>query len=496
MLFSFTACAKNNENEHGDPNANANVPGDSIEMKIDKNSNGKTVLGIGAEVDPHFFSQNVGLSGTTNGKKWEVKEEDWQNVFVPRIKEMEIQRFRTMLLPSWFVKEATDYKNYKWNTPEMKSLYMQLDTCMELGISVNITMWGIDKAVCKWLAANNSGSDWCVEPDEDKELEFVTAFADCIKYLIEEKGYTCIKEITLFNEPNAIYVKAYGSKGNSFYTDLCLKMNTAFKDAGIRDKVLFNLSDDARSPVWLGQTVNVLEEEGAIDIANSHSYDWGTSVTNRQMLSDMPGYNMKAYLATMGESKIPHMYGEFGTNTTEGSHSQSDRLLPSRGTAIGRIVINMFNAGSVGCSYWPLFSQYYNRSDFAGNYIMNMGLWGFKDEDYNCRPVYYAYSLITKYVKSADLIYAMPISDDYVVGVAFRSGDKWTYLISNDSTTSKKISFLNNTKFPSEMNKYLYDENDVPTNNKVIASSGKLACDGRVLTDTIPGKSFIVYSNR
>ena len=52
------------------------------------------------------------------------------------------------------------------------------------------------------------------------------------------------------------------------------------------------------------------------------------------------------------------------------------------------------------------------------------------------------------------------------------------------------------TKFPTKMYKYAYLENSVPTDNKVIESSGEVLPNGRVLTESIPGRSFILFTTR
>ena len=361
--------------EHGDPNANSFMPADSLELKINQSDeNTKTVYAIGTELDPHFFSQNVGRKGGTGENTWEVKEEDWDNIFVPRMREMNLKRIRVMLLPSWYASTENKYtgKTYSWESSEMLSLYRVLDTAKELNILVNITMWGIDKAECSWLA-NTYSSQWCVEPSEDKEEEFVNVFADCIKYLIETKGFNNINEVTLFNEPNAIYNVNYGMvNGNKYYVALCKKMDTAFKNLNIRHKVLFNLSDDARDSVWLGKTLSELD--GIIDVANSHTYDFGDTynaqtgevvndMSNKDICENILSYNLKAYSDVFNEYDIPHIWGEFGTKNTGGSHIATDNLSPSRGIDIPRIMLNMFNMGSSDASYWVLFSQYYYRSD-------------------------------------------------------------------------------------------------------------------------------------
>ena len=44
------------------------------------------------------------------------------------------------------------------------------------------------------------------------------------------------------------------------------------------------------------------------------------------------------------------------------------------------------------------------------------------------------------------------------------------------------------------MKRYVYDQNNVPTDNKVIASNGTVTPDGRVLTDTLAPLTFTIYT--
>src|SRR5690606_27642693 len=55
---------------------------------------GAQLEGMGAELDPHFFAQNV----TRNDGS---KAGDWQHV-VRRVKAMELKKFRVMALPQWY----------------------------------------------------------------------------------------------------------------------------------------------------------------------------------------------------------------------------------------------------------------------------------------------------------------------------------------------------------------------------------------------------------
>ena len=484
--------------------ANKTPPADAdVVLTINKEDGNEVVFGVGTQLDPHFFSQNVGLNDITNGTAWECKEEDWA-IVEQRVQDMNLKRIRVMLLTSWFVINETNTEAgiYDWDTECMRSLYKVLDLAKENEMKVNITMWGIDAGTSGFMRQQDNPA-WTAPPSAKYEELFVSCFADCIKYLREEKGYDCIREVTLFNEPNSIYI---GNKANEEYCALCIKMHDAFEEKGIRDDVLFNLSDDARDPVWMAKTLMNLE--GIIDVANSHTYSLGDTfnqetqesmrdMSNQEICYDLPHYNLNEWKQWTDEyPNVPHIWGEFGTCNGAGSHQTFDKYTPERGLEIARIALNMFNMGSQGMSYWVLFSQYYGRGDFNTGKIMDMGLWGFADEGYNCRPVYYAYSMLTRFVEESDAIFPIKSSDDNIVAVAFRQGDKWSYCVVNNGDEAKKVSFVNMDNYPGELTRYVYDEANVPTDNQVIGASGSVTADGRVITDVVEGRTFVIYTNK
>ena len=487
--------------------ANTTVPqGTEVTLSIEKGENNKTVYGIGTELDPHFFSQNVGLTGrTADGEAWECKAEDWA-IVEQRVKDMGLKRIRMMLLPSWFIinEDNTEEGIYKWDTAEMQSVYRVLDMAKENGITVNVTMWGIDTGTAGFMRIPND-PQWVTYPDSKHEQLFVDCFADSIKYLIEEKKYDNIKEVTLFNEPNAVYGFPAYTKGNEEYCDLCIKMHDAFEVKGVRDDVLFVLSDDARDYTWMARTLMNLQ--GVIDIASSHTYDFGDSyneetgesnrdMSNKDICYNNANYNLESWRMWLADYDIPHIWGEFGTKNGVDSHTTLDKYSASRGLDIPRISLNFFNMGSVGMSYWVLFSQFYNRAEFNQGKIMDMGLWGFADEGYACRPVYYSYSMITRFIEAGDVIFPIESDDDNVVAVAFRQGDKWSYAIVNNSDVDKKVAFVNYDVYPASLNRYVYDEANVPTDNQVIATDKTVSADGRVISDTVKARSFVIYTNK
>ncbi|MDD4801179.1 MAG: hypothetical protein PHD28_09170, partial [Proteiniphilum sp.] len=172
-------------------------------------STGTQLEAVGVELDPHFFSQNLTREDGS-------KTSDWQ-IVMDRVKKMEIQKFRVMVLPQWYepVNDnedpfATDPGRFTFDSPEMESLYKVLDLAQEQQMEVCIVVWGcptgvslLDPAyahVKTCFMADPAKSGWITGPmDYD---EWAENYAALIRHLIEVRGYSCVNEITPMNEPD------------------------------------------------------------------------------------------------------------------------------------------------------------------------------------------------------------------------------------------------------------------------------------------------------
>ncbi|MFA5659194.1 MAG: hypothetical protein WC900_07910, partial [Oscillospiraceae bacterium] len=257
LCFSLSGCGTD-KNKYGDPNANTTVPEGNLTLTITQDGTGNNLLAVGAECDPFFLSENVSRDYT--GLGYECSESDWTEIFEPRISEMGIQFLRIMLLPSWYAIDESSYQNktYTWDSLYMRSLYQVLDTAQKNDIDVNITIWLWD---CNYYRLDDyngeswNPEDWTLTTQGAGDTVFAEVFADGIDYLMNTKGYSCIKQITPINEPNSTFSYYYSTvKAVEAYVSLCKEIDSVFKEKGLRDKILFNLSDDARSKAWLSGT--------------------------------------------------------------------------------------------------------------------------------------------------------------------------------------------------------------------------------------------------
>ena len=449
-------------------------------------------FGVSVEFDPHFLSQNV-AKGVTDPQDWAIVEE--------RVAKMEIDRFRVMLLPSWLepFNDNEDVANIDWealtvNSAEMQSVYKVLDLAEENGIDVNLTLWGAENkcnlidadmnAAVKaqgghFLMKNNEGSNWVL--GTQYPAEFAENFSMYVQHFLE-KGYTCIKEITPINEPDWSY-QINRQVSFDTYKTLCLELDKRFKADGIRDKVLLNLSDNTNDrPAWLEQTM--MELDDIADVYNTHSYAFGYESTNEQIM----GWEQENRNVTRNTGKA-HIVGEFGSNLVTGSSRQSDIDEYRRGVLMVRQMLNFYNGGAAGASYWVLCDEYYNYGDTYDS-MMQLGLWKcskrayYTDtaqyeaikEDYEVRPQYYAYALMSKYVPKGAEVYPIFLNDDFAVGTAFKGTDgKWVYVFANGNDEGEALKLKVQTSGMFE--KYVYSENDLPKGDALIAACEETALD-------------------
>lgn len=462
---------------------------------------GTELEAIGAELDPHFFSQNL----TRNDGS---KESDWQYI-VDRVKKMELQKFRVMVLPQWYEPvndnndpHATDISKFTFDSPEMQSLYKVLDLAQEQQMEVCIVLWGCPVNI-SLLDPQYSHVKTYFMANQDKEGVWITGpidydewaenFSTLIKHLIQERNYSCVKEITPMNEPDGGPLLT-----STEYIKMTKILDSRFKKDGIREKVRFNLSDntDIRT-FYLEDCVKNLSN--IADVFNSHTYIFGYDTPN-EVIYDWEKNNVNI-CAKAGKK---HLVGEFGSNQCVGATRQRDIDLYARGVLMTRLVLNFFNAGAAGVSYWSLIDQYYSK-DADYQQMQQLGLWRYIKEayktdstytrikkDYEVRPQYYSYSLLTRFMKPGSKIYPIDLNDHYAIGSAFKDKEgKWTYILAN-ATKSSKLLAINNPSIEGYFDIYRYEKNILPKNDNLITSTETVKVDRDKLNIEIRENSVVL----
>jgi len=454
---------------------------------------------MGVELDPHFFAQNITRNDGSKAK-------DWYDIVEKRVKEMSIQSFRVMVQPQWYEPQndnndpqKTDWDKLTFDSQEMQSLYKVLDLAQKLNIQVNLTLWGAPLG--HFLAGNNEGN-WMVAPSDYQEWS--ENYSALIRYLLNDKHYTCIKEITPINEPDWSFLIKGKKAPTAAYIEMCKVLNERFIKDGIRNKIHFNLSDNSDEGMGTHKYLAACTRELSTiaDIFNSHTYIFGYETPN----SVIRDWERENFLLAKSAGK-QHFVGEFGGNQCIGPTRQKDINLYERGVLMSRIVINLLNGGACGVSYWSLLDQYYDRNA-SYNDMQQLGLWKYVKnayssdtcyknikDDYEVRPQYYAYSLLTRFILPNAEVYPIATSDEFFAGSAIKNEDgKWIYVFANSTNEEKNIDISNayaNVNGAYQVFRYVV--NELPDKDQQILPNKQSLKVAKTIKYKLPPHSVILF---
>ena len=458
---------------------------------------GTPLQGIGVEFDPHFLTACM-------AKNDGARPADWDSIIVPRVKKMRPHNFRVWVLSQWFepVNDNNDPNTTNWdalnfNTPEMQALYKELDLAEETGAEVTLVFWGASANT--WMAGGQTGNWLFVPKDYNEWAENCAILA---KHLIDTKHYTCVKMLTPINEPN-FYPGHWQRMTAEGYASVCHKTAAQLQRMGIAHKISLNLSDNIDTDVQFLREACARTADVA-GIFNTHCYKFGYENTNAEI-----GAWERTNVDLARAVGRKHFVGEFGSNRTVAAARQTDIDFYRRGILIDRLVLNFLNNGASGCSYWQLFDSWYSAHDSYPS-MQQIGMWRYvKDAyrsepyynklkyDYEPRPQYYAYSMLTCHVRPGAMTYPIATSQGNLTASAFKNTDgKWVYVFANPDDTSYTISLNNSYRSTSgTFDAYRYLAAELPYDDALLPVVGHV--NGAThLQYTVPATSIIMLKER
>ncbi|MBQ3848339.1 MAG: hypothetical protein II748_05765 [Clostridia bacterium] len=425
--------------------------------------------GLGVEWDPMLLA-SYNTANPTLAPEDCVTEEDFEKVCA-MAEEIGIDKIRCFWSESWIEPvndnddpHVTNYDAFIWDQENILTLFKQLDFCQKEGIKVNLTTWG--------------GSPFPITEHEE--------YAECMCVMLEkviEKGYTCVVEMTPFNEPCWAY-KVDGVVDMEDHWQSCRVLDSMLKERGLRKKIKLNLSDNNYSL----DSMRTMEELGRLaEIYNTHSYDYISPYSDTAMTEFSQLLTRYAH-----KNGAIHLVNEFGPNTVINAMTSSDTDTYKRGLLISRVAVNFLNGGTAGLLYWCLTDQYYGVGS-----RMSVGLYQFKDKGWEARPQLYAYSLLTKYTQAGAKIYPIILDEAHLCAIALKNPDRsWTYAVINSDTVDMDVSFANPHLRSGKMDRYVYCEETLPTDSHPIRSDAVLKINNGLLSDTVRSQCMNVYHLR
>lgn len=453
-----------------------------LEMKFTASQSAQRVKldAFGAELDPHFFNEYNRADG--------FNEDDWK-LICSRIRDMRLHKIRMMIMPEWFEPNKAsgghfdiDFNDFDWDNQYMYSVYRTLDMAQEYGIKVNLTLWGAWASHGSWLAYKGLES-WVTAPNDNDEWS--KNFCALLKYLTEVRGYTCITDITPYNEPADAYRNADGRIVYEEYEKMVRNLDMHLKRHGLRDKVQLCLSDDGTKPDWAFRCIKRMADIS--ERFNCHCYRFSSWISD-DMIYDWNDMH-KLFINTYAPGAV-FTYNEFGSDAYIDSHNCRDTDTYDRALLYARMAVNFLNSGCNGMIHWCLFDENYGSPK-----RMNVGLMRFKDSGWSARPIYYVWSLITRYTVPGSEIY--PLSCDAsgaVRATALKAPDgKWTVLATNFSDCGADIELELENADGFNFRRHTVSESTLPDDSNIVPFDKEFEY-GSGICQTVPPKGFVVLT--
>ena len=320
-----------------------------------------TFRGFGVEDDGWLANKDNAAKGVTEADIARVQERAaWMNPALVR-------------MFFWYpdFNPSGDWTSFDFDSDNMRSHYRALDNWQKIGANVNLT-----------------GVEWGMKSPWAQPEAMARAIGALFSELITKREYTCIKRWTLTNEPNTHFEQEGGSFAR--YRELHQLVAKEFAARGLNIEIVG--SDDTNGGLpWFTQCVGDPEYFGLAGSMASHFYLKKDSLRAAK-------YNVIDRLDLLAGRK-PFTIEEFGFQDSR-STAVENPLMQEFDYALlaSAFAIDAVARGVSGVTLWCLHEMHY-----PGTY-MNYGLFHYKDKDWAPKPVFFAWSSLTRHARPGDSV--------------------------------------------------------------------------------------------
>ena len=443
-----------------------------------------------------------------------MTDEKWQMNF-DRLDYMKPKLFRILDQANWRYLVGFDENNepiLDFNTPEVKALERILDYAEENNISVLFGEWGTPY---KMHDLEEGHGDKFTGANDPKWINIIIKYLD---YLINEKGYTCLKYYNLVNEPDGSWAS---TKSDYFEWSEGIKLlKSALDIAGLSDKIVISGPDALpeysnsgqlnNGNKWVKQSVKELDDcLGLYDVHSYSQYDFVRSGKFEEFYTKV-AEPVKAVNKQIifGEIGMTRRGEENQRRIIEDGFSSEDSQMDvydySYGVDMADVAIQIQNAGYAGSAAWDLDDAMHTKHDLGQkNKLKRWGMWNSlgteicnNPDDENIRPWFYSWSLLCRYFPAGYNIIATDTTG--VEGLRLTAGANegdLTIAIVNNCMVTNELNLAIPKIIKKEFKKYEYveqgrlmDENGFPVPVETGISRKKLT------KLNIPANSFVLLT--
>jgi hypothetical protein len=363
------------------------------------------------------------------------------------------EHLNTVLLKRWrevAPSFARVTHNWSWDEAKMAYVAEQMKEWQRTGTEVYLTTWGPPDC-----------------PTDKAREEYAKRVADMLEYFVVKHGCTNLKTFCLTNE---LSLNGWGKLVHDLPTFRAYHQAFATEFAA-RGLPVGLLATDA-SPIANWHTIEWATQhmDGITAVYGGHHY------INSYPLDDASFYpwflDRLIWGAGLARAKGKNfIIGEFGAkqarNTVHGKRNDAciywgTKQEPFVAIQLAEAVIAGLNAGVYALGHWT-FADF--PDEYSKTYQNKWGLFKWSGTDYATRPHYYAYGLLTKYLRGPAKVLKVASNDPLVraAAVARSSDGAPTIVLVNRNATPVRVEVELGAAVPRPFRCYVYDPENPPS---------------------------------
>ena len=419
-------------------------------------------LGVGVNIIPASFMEGTSQYGY-NEAHWEMDKK--------RIKAIQPKVARVWFQIDWM--EPTK-GTYTWNSPKMLLFYKYLDVLQEAGTEIEFNFgWKNGTSVQSWFSI--PGVDARISAPADLDA-YANSTSAVLNELIINRGYTNIKYLTFYNEPNGNWDFESLGDQKAYFATMVQKASDKLTADGLRSLVEIWGPEESGDPSWTQYMYD--NADSYFDAYTFHlygqSYDGlSTSIASRKNVVG----NKPVVLTEFG-------FGEDNLSGWNGGLANS--------------VIKSANEGVKGALIWQLNGVWlpdpYVGNDTNGNYT----LWDSIVLGTKPYKRFYESSLLTRYIPAHSSVVSVNTGSSDLRAAAFKtSGGDYTIVLETKEGSSKNVTFdFSGVNTGKTFYKHVYKSNVTLEGNAIIPRAIASFPAGTSFTDTTIDAEYnvIVYT--
>lgn len=427
-------------------------------------------IGNGVQWDayPHADTENGEWGKLMSDEKWQMNFD--------RLDYMKPKLFRVLDQANWrymvgFNQQGEPILNF--DTPEIEALEKILDYAQKNNITVMLGEWGTP---FKMHDTDAGHSDKFTGADDPLWIDAIVQYLD---YLINTKGYTCIKYFNLINEPNGGWASTKGDFNE--WSSAAKQFAQTLKENNLDSKVTLagpdavtrydNPNSQYTGAQWVEETAKQLDD--IVGIYEVHDYTshelvkaGGFKDYHGNIAKHAHAVNKQIIFGELGFSRNGQRNQDRATADPYASEdSQMEVYDFSYGIFMADALIQSMNAGYSGTAAWALDDAMHTLGDEGDkNQLKRWGMWNSlgtelcnNPADEEIRPWFYPWSLLCRYIPTgSSVIQTDQPTVDGLRLTATTYQDNITIAIINNSDEATSLELIIPTA--QKMKQYIYSE--------------------------------------